>query len=108
MPADKLELSLSVDNKPVLLRLERSNSVPAELPVITSTRNNRLTYWSHSPRSVSAFLFSFASVLRNCVAVLIGIAHSSVPLSACQSHIRATAETGFGIFSMFGRSGPHN
>jgi len=66
MPADKLELSLSVDNKPVQLRLDRSNSIPADLPVILSTRNNRLTYWTDNLRAVSVACISSYSVCHFC------------------------------------------
>jgi len=52
---DKLELSFRVGDKPVQLRLERSDSIPTNTPVIVA-RDNRHTYWSRKPGSVNASL----------------------------------------------------
>jgi len=58
---DKLDLSFSVDDKPVQLKLERSDSIPADFPVIIS-RDNRLTYWPRKPGSVSNCLSSITDL----------------------------------------------
>jgi len=50
---DTLELNFRVDDKPVRLRLDRSDSIPADPPVIVS-RDNRRTYWSTKPGSVNS------------------------------------------------------
>jgi len=49
---DKLELSFRLNDKPVQLRLERSDSIPANPPVIVA-RDGHHTYWSSKQASVS-------------------------------------------------------
>ena len=55
---EKLELSFRLDGKPVELRLERSDSIPADLPVIIGS-DNQHTYWRRKPGSVSSHLVYF-------------------------------------------------
>ena len=50
---DTLKLNFTLDGKPVEMSLERSDSIPADPPVIVS-RNNRRTYWTRQPGSVNA------------------------------------------------------
>ena len=58
---DKLELSFKLDGKPVQLKLERSQSIPDNPPVIVA-RDNQLTYWARKPGSVY-FSLSFSVYL---------------------------------------------
>ena len=67
---DKLELSFRLDDKPVQLRLERSDSIPADPPVIVS-QDHRRSYWSRKPGSVNDFMLL--------------ISYSALCLSVCLS-----------------------
>ena len=61
---DTLKMSFTLDGKPVRMSLQRSDSIPANPPLIIS-HHRRQSYWSRRPGTVSIYDSKVQEIMRS-------------------------------------------